>query len=180
MKNVKTEPRFKDKEKDLGSQIIRKCIAPHQDGFGSTRLAIRQYINEELDQEIIFTEPETWELQGILNEIHPAVDDNGPNTSTPKTEPSEPADDEDDNLEDELDGLTDDEEEPKYLIIESRTSGGKKKNVLNWCETEAEAIEVLQTVFKREDVGTMELLAEKTKIVKYTELMTPDEFELEE
>ena len=55
----------------------------------------------------------------------------------------------------------------QYLIIESRMSGGKKKNVLNWCEDEYEALDTIKSMVDQHKEDPSWDLQSSVKIIKH-------------
>lgn len=150
--------------KVISAKNIQKTVEWGKDAFGREVMAISELHGESLHQQIVLEDWEQTELLTLLMEALPHETMQGSDPHTPVEEP--PVDDDKD-PEDDLDDIVGD----KYLLIESRMSGGKKKMVLNWCEDVAEALDVLQTIWTKGEISTVKELADKVKIIKYIDVV---------
>lgn len=140
------------KAKVISALQVRKTIEWGSDVFGREVMALSEVKGERLEHQIVFDEFEQMELYRMLDDRFPQNKADDGELESQEAESSE--------------------EEPKYLILETRQNGGKKRTVLNWCENTAEAIDTLMTIWKQGDMSTLTELEEKVKIVRYSDLVS--------
>jgi len=141
--------------KVVSAHTIQKTVQWGPDISGEEVMAISEIKAGKIEHQIIFDEWEQLELYRILEEKYPAQDGGS-----------------DEKLNNATEGEEGEEDEPKYLIIETRTNGGKKRAVLNWCENTAEALDTLMTMWKENEMSTVAELEGKVKIVKYSDIVS--------